>query len=41
MATGFHGLHVVIGTTFLCICLYRIITIQFTDRHHTGLEAAA
>merc|ERR1711874_697974 len=24
VATGFHGLHVLIGTTFLAVCLYRL-----------------
>ncbi|WP_368858585.1 cytochrome c oxidase subunit 3, partial [Enterobacter hormaechei] len=25
VATGFHGLHVIIGTTFLLVCLLRLI----------------
>lgn len=40
VATGFHGLHVIIGTTFLIICLIRFIKGQFTRNHHMGLEAA-
>lgn len=41
MATGFHGLHVLIGTTFLLVCLIRLITNQFSMGHHFGFEAAA
>ena len=41
MATGFHGFHVIIGTTFLAVCLGRAIAGQFTPTHHFGLEAAA
>lgn len=41
IATGFHGLHVIIGTIFLIICLIRHINNQFSNRHHFGFEAAA
>nr|YP_009571939.1 cytochrome c oxidase subunit III [Narosa nigrisigna]QBH74718.1 cytochrome c oxidase subunit III [Narosa nigrisigna] len=41
MATGFHGLHVIIGTTFLLICLIRHINNHFSNNHHFGFEAAA
>nr|QMS48771.1 cytochrome c oxidase subunit III [Osmylus lucalatus] len=41
MATGFHGLHVLIGTTFLLICLIRQIKFHFSSLHHFGFEAAA
>lgn len=41
IATGFHGLHVIIGTIFLSICLMRRITQQFSSYHHFGFEAAA
>ena len=41
VSTGFHGLHVIIGTTFLFICLIRIILWHFSSRHHFGFEAAA
>lgn len=37
--TGFHGLHVIIGTIFLIVGLYRIWNYQLTDNHHLGLEA--
>jgi len=40
-ATGFHGLHVIIGTTFLIVCLYRLSKYQFSSQHHFGFEAAA
>jgi cytochrome c oxidase subunit 3 len=41
MATGFHGFHVIIGTTFLIVCLVRAIKGHFTPDHHFGFEAAA
>lgn len=41
VATGFHGLHVIIGTTFLAVCLLRQIKYHFTIEHHFGFEAAA
>ncbi|YP_009340712.1 cytochrome c oxidase subunit III (mitochondrion) [Eublepharis macularius] len=41
VATGFHGLHVLIGTTFLTICLLRQMNYHFTTSHHFGFEAAA
>jgi len=41
MATGFHGFHVIIGTTFLAVCLWRSQRGDFTPAHHFGLEAAA
>ena len=41
MATGFHGLHVIIGTIFLTVCLARAIAGQFTPTRHFGFEAAA
>lgn len=41
MATGFHGFHVIIGTTFLAVCLLRAWLGHFLPNHHFGLEAAA
>ncbi|NJI29791.1 hypothetical protein HBI98_21740 [Aeromonas veronii] len=41
IATGFHGLHVLIGTTFLLICFLRHISFHFSKNHHFGFEAAA
>nr|YP_009731699.1 cytochrome c oxidase subunit III [Carpophilus pilosellus]QHR79647.1 cytochrome c oxidase subunit 3 [Carpophilus pilosellus] len=41
MATGFHGIHVIIGTTFLLICLIRHYLYHFSSIHHFGFEAAA
>nr|YP_009003541.1 cytochrome c oxidase subunit III [Indotyphlus maharashtraensis]AGZ19026.1 cytochrome c oxidase subunit III [Indotyphlus maharashtraensis] len=41
VATGFHGLHVIIGSTFLIVCLIRQIMYHFTQKHHFGFEAAA
>jgi len=41
MLTGFHGFHVIIGTTFLAVCLLRLFMNHFTREHHIGFEAAA
>ena len=41
IATGFHGLHVIIGTLFLTICFIRLINNHFSKTHHFGFEAAA
>ena len=41
IATGFHGLHVIIGTIFLIINLLRIIKLHFSFIHHIRFELAA
>ena len=40
MSTGFHGLHVIIGTLFLSVCLIRLILYHFAKNHHIGLILA-
>jgi cytochrome c oxidase subunit 3 len=37
--TGFHGLHVIIGTIFLAVGLWRALAYHLTDNHHLGFEA--
>lgn len=37
--TGFHGLHVIIGTIFLGVGCWRLFAYHLTDNHHLGLEA--
>lgn len=39
-ATGFHGLHVIIGTIFLLVALNRLYKYELTDQHHEGFQAA-
>lgn len=41
MATGFHGFHVMVGTIFLAVNLYRALKGQLTPTKHVGFEAAA
>jgi cytochrome c oxidase subunit 3 len=41
MATGFHGFHVLVGTIFLAVCLFRNMKGHFTKESHFGFEAAA
>nr|YP_009742184.1 cytochrome c oxidase subunit 3 [Scolytus seulensis]QID77567.1 cytochrome c oxidase subunit 3 [Scolytus seulensis] len=41
MTTGLHGLHVMVGTTFLITCLKRMWSNHFSATHHFGFEAAA
>lgn len=38
--TGFHGLHVMIGTAFIAVGLWRVLAYHQTDNHHLGLESA-
>ncbi len=41
IATGFHGLHVLVGTAFLIVVLIRHVRCEFRAAHHFGFEAAA
>nr|YP_010583082.1 cytochrome c oxidase subunit III [Hiratettix distanti]UGN61528.1 cytochrome c oxidase subunit III [Hiratettix distanti] len=41
MATGFHGLHVIIGTIFILTSAVRNIKLHFSEYHHVGFEASA
>merc|ERR1712113_554046 len=41
IATGFHGLHVIVGTIFLIVTLFRHTKGEFSASHHFGFEAAA
>jgi len=36
--TGFHGIHVIVGTIFLGVALWRIYAYHLTDNHHLGFE---
>jgi cytochrome c oxidase subunit 3 len=37
--TGFHGLHVIIGTAFLSVGFWRLLAYHLTENHHLGLES--
>jgi cytochrome c oxidase subunit 3 len=37
--TGFHGLHVMIGTAFIAVGLWRVLAYHSTDNHHLGVES--
>lgn len=41
MATGFHGMHVIVGTTFLFYVLLSLISGSLLFNHHFSFEAAA
>lgn len=41
IATGFHGLHVIIGSLFLIIMWIRVKVMHFSEFHHFGFEASA
>lgn len=41
IATGFHGIHVIIGTVFLTVNLIRITKLHFSFIHHIRFELAA
>nr|YP_010126141.1 cytochrome c oxidase subunit III [Lycorma meliae]QPN53394.1 cytochrome c oxidase subunit III [Lycorma meliae] len=40
LTTGFHGIHVIVGTTFIMISMVRCMKMHFSASHHLGLEAA-
>ena len=37
--TGFHGIHVIVGTAFLAVGLWRLTAYHLTDHHHLGYES--
>jgi cytochrome c oxidase subunit 3 len=41
MLTGFHGIHVLVGATFITVCFFRFLKHHFTRKHHLGFEFAA
>nr|ABL09070.1 cytochrome c oxidase subunit III [Odontoglaja guamensis] len=41
IATGFHGLHVLVGATFLTVCFIRLLNMHFDKSHHVGFLSAA
>jgi len=41
MLTGFHGLHVTIGTIGLCVILYRMYVRDFNEHNHFAFEAVS
>jgi cytochrome c oxidase subunit 3 len=41
MATGFHGIHVIVGTTFLLYSLVFLVRGYYSFNHHFSFEAAA
>ena len=38
--TGFHGLHVMIGTAFIAVGFLRILAYHLTDNHHLGFASS-
>nr|YP_010716460.1 cytochrome c oxidase subunit III [Gotra octocincta]WDQ40356.1 cytochrome c oxidase subunit 3 [Gotra octocincta] len=41
MITGFHGLHVIIGTIFIIVTMMRLKKFHFSCHHHFGFEASS
>lgn len=39
--TGFHGIHVIIGTVFIFISAVRAKRLHFSNSHHVGFESSA
>ena len=37
---GFHGVHVIIGTIFIGVAFFRMLSYHLTDHHHLGFEAS-
>jgi len=41
MATGFHGMHVLVGTSFLIYVFFNLLSSKLLYNHHFSFEAAA
>nr|ATC73074.1 cytochrome c oxidase subunit III [Cicadellinae sp. EMHAU-2015-Zz060410] len=41
MSTGFHGIHVIIGTIFISVSMFRMMKLHFSKNHHVGFESSA
>jgi cytochrome c oxidase subunit 3 len=41
MLTGFHGMHVIVGTIMITIQCFRYIVNQYNEKNHIGFETAA
>nr|YP_010449191.1 cytochrome c oxidase subunit III [Docophoroides brevis]UTT72583.1 cytochrome c oxidase subunit 3 [Docophoroides brevis] len=41
ITTGFHGIHVIIGTSFIFVMLMRLSNLHMSSSHHVGFEASA
>jgi len=40
LATGFHGIHVLLGSVFLMVSLFRLLAYHYTPGRHLGFEFA-
>nr|YP_010478351.1 cytochrome c oxidase subunit III [Nesophrosyne sp. 242 GMB-2012]UVI59795.1 cytochrome c oxidase subunit III [Nesophrosyne sp. 242 GMB-2012] len=41
MSTGFHGIHVIVGTIFIIVSTMRTLKLHMSMKHHVGFEASA
>jgi len=41
MLTGFHGMHVTLGTVMLIVVFFRVLKGHFTPTEHFGFQAAS
>lgn len=41
ISTGFHGIHVIIGTIFIIVSIIRTKKLHFSSKHHIGFESSA
>nr|YP_010140044.1 cytochrome c oxidase subunit III [Balala fujiana]QQK57696.1 cytochrome c oxidase subunit III [Balala fujiana] len=41
LSTGFHGIHVIIGTIFITVSTMRVYKLHFSKIHHVGFESSA
>nr|YP_011014867.1 cytochrome c oxidase subunit III [Thabena yunnanensis]WQB38548.1 cytochrome c oxidase subunit III [Thabena yunnanensis] len=41
VTTGFHGIHVILGSIFLMVCCLRMKKLHFSNKRHLGFEAAS